>query len=285
MPRRGPAGSPTPQEFSEDGTMLFDEQAIARDLDTRVGQLLAAHDPAHTDPQEFLGARFDAGLAWVQFPEGHGGLGVPQSFQEQVNAALAAAGAPAPAVAKNGIGFGMAVPTIVAFGTEEQKRKFLRPLYTGEHIYCQLFSEPGAGSDLAAAATRAGRDGDDWIVNGQKVWPSGAHNAQMAILVARTDPNVPKHAGLTYFLCDMTDPGVEVRPLRQITGEAEFNEVFLSDVRIPDSHRLGAEGAGWKVANATLNAERVFIGGQVTQREAGMIGIVAQAWRESPELH
>jgi alkylation response protein AidB-like acyl-CoA dehydrogenase len=263
--------------------MTFDEQTIARDLATRVRELLAGHDPESTDPQEFLGVRFDAGLAWVQFPEGHGGLGVPQSFQEQVNAALAAAGAPAPEVAKNGIGHGMAAPTIVAVGTEEQKRKFLRPLYTGEHIYCQLFSEPGAGSDLAAVATRAVRDGDDWIVNGQKVWTSGAHKARMAILVARTDPNVPKHAGLTYFLCDMTDPGVEVRPLRQMTGEAEFNEVFLTDVRVPDANRLGAEGQGWHVATTTLNNERVAIGSGAP-REGGMIGKVASVWREQPAL-
>jgi alkylation response protein AidB-like acyl-CoA dehydrogenase len=263
--------------------MTSDEQAIAHDLDTRVRRLLAAHDPAHTDPREFLQARFDAGLAWVQFPEGHGGLGVQQSFQQQVNAALDAAGAPGPQIAKNGIGFGMAAPTIAAFGTEEQKRKFLRPLYTGEHIYCQLFSEPGAGSDLAAVATRAVRDGDDWIVNGQKVWTSGAHNAQMAILVARTDPNVPKHAGLTYFLCDMSDPGVEVRPLRQITGEAEFNEVFLTDVRVPDANRLGAEGQGWRVAVTTLNNERVAIGSGAP-REGAMIGKVAAAWRAQPEL-
>jgi alkylation response protein AidB-like acyl-CoA dehydrogenase len=264
--------------------MAFDEQAITRDLDARVGRLLAAHDPAHTGRREFLGARFDAGLAWVQFPVGHGGLGVPQSFQEQVNAALAEAGAPEPEVAKNGIGFGMAAPTIAAFGTAEQKRTFLRPLYTNEHIYCQLFSEPGAGSDLASLATRAVRDGSgngDWIVNGQKVWTSGAQNAQMAILVARTEPNRPKHAGLTYFLCDMTDPGVEVRPLRQITGEAEFNEVFLTDVRVPDANRLGAEGQGWQVAMTTLNNERVAIGSGVPN---AMIGNVVAAWRAQPEL-
>ena len=261
--------------------MTFDGAAITGDLDARVRQLLDTHHPAHTDPREFLIARFDAGLAWVQFPDGHGGLGVPQSFQERVNAALAAAGAPEPAVAKNGIGFGMAAPTIAAFGTEEQKRKFLRPLFVGDDIYCQLFSEPGAGSDLAAVATRAVRHGDDWIVNGQKVWTSGAHNAQMAILVARTDPNVPKHAGLTYFLCDMTDPGVEVRPLRQITGEAEFNEVFLTDVRVPDANRLGAEGQGWQVALTTLNNERVAIGSGAA---TAMIGKVAGAWRAQPEL-
>jgi alkylation response protein AidB-like acyl-CoA dehydrogenase len=161
----------------------------------------------------------------------------------------------------------------------------LRPLFTGEHVYCQLFSEPGAGSDLAGVSTRAVRDGDNWIVNGQKVWTSSAQNARMAILVARTDPTVPKHQGLTYFLCDMTDPGVDVRPLRQITGEAEFNEVFLTDVRVPDANRLGAEGGGWKVATTTLNNERVAIGSMAGgARETGIIGKVTQAWRSEPEL-
>ncbi len=262
--------------------MTTDEQAIARDLSDRVATLVEQNDLS--DPAGFLGARFDAGLAWVHFPPGRGGLGLPQSFQAQVDAELAAAGAPGPAKGRNGIGLGMAAPTIAAFGTEEQQQKYLRPIFTSEHIYCQLFSEPGAGSDLAAVATRAVREGDGWRVNGQKVWTSGAQNAQMAILVARTDPTVPKHAGLTYFLCDMSDPGIDVRPLRQITGEAEFNEVFLTDVRIPDSDRLGDEGQGWRVATATLNNERVAIGGSAAARESGMIGPVAQAWREQPEL-
>ncbi|MFV9452508.1 acyl-CoA dehydrogenase family protein [Rhodococcus sp. NM-2] len=262
--------------------MTTDEQAIARDLSGRVATLVEQNDLS--DPAGFLGARFDAGLAWVHFPPGRGGLGLPQSFQAQVDAELAAAGAPGPAKGRNGIGLGMAAPTIAAFGTEEQQQKYLRPIFTSEHIYCQLFSEPGAGSDLAAVATRAVREGDGWRVNGQKVWTSGAQNAQMAILVARTDPTVPKHAGLTYFLCDMSDPGIDVRPLRQITGEAEFNEVFLTDVRIPDSDRLGDEGQGWRVATATLNNERVAIGGSAAARESGMIGPVAQAWREQPEL-
>ncbi|PQP15458.1 acyl-CoA dehydrogenase family protein [Rhodococcus opacus] len=262
--------------------MTTDEQAIARDLSGRVATLVEQNDLS--DPAGFLGARFDAGLAWVHFPPGRGGLGLPQRFQAQVDAELAAAGAPGPAKGRNGIGLGMAAPTIAAFGTEEQQQKYLRPIFTSEHIYCQLFSEPGAGSDLAAVATRAVREGDGWRVNGQKVWTSGAQNAQMAILVARTDPTVPKHAGLTYFLCDMSDPGIDVRPLRQITGEAEFNEVFLTDVRIPDSDRLGDEGQGWRVATATLNNERVAIGGSAAARESGMIGPVAQAWREQPEL-
>ncbi|EID75154.1 MULTISPECIES: acyl-CoA dehydrogenase family protein [Rhodococcus] len=262
--------------------MTTDEQAIARDLSDRVATLVEQNDLS--DPTGFLGARFDAGLAWVHFPPGRGGLGLPQSFQAQVDAELAAAGAPGPAKGRNGIGLGMAAPTIAAFGTEEQQQKYLRPIFTSEHIYCQLFSEPGAGSDLAAVATRAVREGDGWTVNGQKVWTSGAQNAQMAILVARTDPTVPKHAGLTYFLCDMSDTGIDVRPLRQITGEAEFNEVFLTDVHIPDTDRLGDEGQGWRVATATLNNERVAIGGSAAARESGMIGPVAQAWREQPEL-
>jgi alkylation response protein AidB-like acyl-CoA dehydrogenase len=259
--------------------------SVEDDLDARVQALLDEHDPATTEPREFLGAQYDAGLAWVYLPVGFGGLDLPRTHQQRVGAKLAAAGAPVGGTAKNYIGMGMAAPTIAAFGTDEQKRKFLRPLFTGEQIYCQLFSEPGAGSDLAAAATRAVRDGDDWIVNGQKVWTSQAQHASMAILVARTDPTVPKHQGLTYFLIDMTQPGVDVRPLRQITGEAEFNEVFLTDARVPDANRLGAEGGGWRVATTTLNNERVAIGSlSGVPREGGHIGKVTKAWRSEPAL-
>jgi alkylation response protein AidB-like acyl-CoA dehydrogenase len=254
------------------------------ELRHRVRVLLEAHDPAATGPLDFLRARFDAGLAWVHFPPGLGGLGAPRALQAVVDAELAAAGAPDNDPRRIGIGLGMAAPTILRYGTQEQKRRFLRPLWTGEEVWCQLFSEPGAGSDLAGLGTRAVRDGDDWVVDGQKVWTSGAHNARWGILIARTDPEVPKHQGITYFLCDMTDPGVEVRPLRQITGEAEFNEVFLTGVRVPDAHRLGEVGDGWRVAQATLMNERVAIGGSALPPEGGMIGAVAATWRARPEL-
>ncbi|GAB2690814.1 acyl-CoA dehydrogenase family protein [Kitasatospora kifunensis] len=255
------------------------------DLRTRVHELLAAYPPSEVDTLDFLRARFDAGLAWVHFPLGLGGLGAPRTLQAVVDAELTAAGAPDNDPRRIGIGLGMAAPTILRYGTAEQQHRWLRPLWTGEEVWCQLFSEPGAGSDLAALATRAVPDAEgSWRVNGQKVWTSSAHTARWAILIARTDPAVPKHQGITYFVCDMTDPGVQVRPLRQLTGEAEFNEVFLTDVRIPDSDRLGAVGEGWRVAQTTLNNERVAIGGQRTPREGGLIGIVAETWRERPEL-
>ncbi len=256
----------------------------ADELRRRVREFLAGHDPATRDRLSFLQERFDAGLAWISYPPGLGGLGAPRALQPVVDNEFAAAGAPDNTPLRIGIGLGMAAPTILRHGTDEQRRRYLRPLWTGEEVWCQLFSEPGAGSDLAALATRAVPDGDDWIVTGKKVWTSMAHEARFGILLARTDPDVPKHAGLTYFVCYMTAPGVEVRPLRQITGEAEFNEVFLTDVRIPDSHRLGAIGEGWQVARTTLMNERVAIGGGATPRESGMIGVVARTWRERPEL-
>ncbi|MER7276717.1 acyl-CoA dehydrogenase family protein [Dactylosporangium sp. NPDC000244] len=247
-------------------------------------EFLAGHDVGGTDPLEFLRARFDAGLAWVQYPVGLGGLGLPRAEQPEVDQVFADAGAPDNNPRRIGIGLGMAAPTILRHGTDEQRRRWLRPLWTGEEVWCQLFSEPGAGSDLAGLGTRAVRDGDDWVVDGQKVWTSMAHEARWAILIARTDPALPKHQGLTYFVLDMTAPGVEVRPLRQITGEAEFNEVFITGVRIPDTDRLGAVGEGWAVAQTTLMNERVSIGGQAVPREGGTIGIVTDLWRARPEV-
>jgi alkylation response protein AidB-like acyl-CoA dehydrogenase len=258
--------------------------ASADALRERVREFLASHDPASVPRLEFLRARFDAGLAAVHYPPGLGGLGLPRPLQSVLDAEFAAAGAPNNQPDRNGIGLGMAAPTILAFGSDEQKARWLRPLWTGEDIWCQLFSEPGAGSDLAGLATRAVREGDSWVVTGQKVWTSIAHEARWGLLLARTDPDVPKHAGLTYFACDMTGEGVEVRPLRQLTGEAEFNEVFLTGVMVPDADRIGGVGEGWRVAQGTLMNERVSIGGTALPREGGMIGVAARTWREHPEL-
>jgi alkylation response protein AidB-like acyl-CoA dehydrogenase len=193
------------------------------------------------------------------------------------------------AFARNVIGYGMVAPTLVAHATTEQKQRFFRPLFTGEEIWCQLFSEPGAGSDFAALATKAERDGDEWIVSGQKVWTTLAHESAYGLIIARTNPDVTKHKGLTAFLVDMHAPGVDVRPLYQATGEAEFNECFFHEVRIPDHLRLGGVGEGWPVSITTLMNERVSIGGTVPPRGSGLIGEAMKIWRrrwaERPDGH
>ena len=159
------------------------------------------------------------------------------------------------------IGLGMCVPTVIAFGSDEHKKRYVQKALMGEEIWCQLFSEPSAGSDVAGLKTRAVKDGDEWVINGQKVWTSGAHYSDFGILLVRTDPKVPKHKGLTMFIVNMKQPGVEVRPIHQASGGREFNEVYFTDVRIPDSDRLGDVGAGWKVALVTLMNERLAVGG------------------------
>ncbi|MEB4211096.1 acyl-CoA dehydrogenase family protein [Mycobacterium sp. 94-17] len=243
------------------------------------------HDPRSVSITEFLGAWFDAGLSWVHFPEGFGGLGVSRGHQAVADAILQRAGIPAP-YTLNLIGYGMAAPTVCEHAqTDQLKREWLRPLATTEEIWCQLFSEPGAGSDLAGLSTSAVRDGNDWVVNGQKVWTTLAHRAGWALLLARTDPNVPKHKGLTYFVVDMRALGVETRPLRQMTGHAEFNEVYLNDVRIPDAHRLGAVGAGWQVAMTTLMNERNSIGASGAHRGGGTIADAVALWAQRPDRH
>jgi alkylation response protein AidB-like acyl-CoA dehydrogenase len=234
-------------------------------------QLISELPPRDTDPVTFLGRQFDLGLAWVHFPEGYGGLGLSPKLQKLAADTLSAAGAPQP-FASNLIGHGMGAPTVLVHGSEAQKRRYLRPLFSNEEIWCQLFSEPGAGSDVASLATRAVRDGDEWVVNGQKVWTTLAHVARFGMLVARTDPDAAKHKGLTYFVVDMHAPGVDVRPLYQMTGEAEFNEVYFTDVRIPDAERLGEVGEGWRVSLTTLMNERVAIGGQIPPRGSGFVG-------------
>jgi alkylation response protein AidB-like acyl-CoA dehydrogenase len=174
----------------------------------------------------------------------------------------------------------MGGPVVLTHGSPAQQDRYLRPLFTCDEIWCQMFSEPGAGSDVAGLATRAVRDGDEWIVNGQKVWTTLAHKARFGLLVARTDPEAPKHHGLTYFVVDMDAPGVEVRPLRQLTGDAEFNEVYFTDARIPDSERLGEVGDGWRVVLTTLMNERMAMGAMVPEeREHGAIREALAIWR------
>jgi alkylation response protein AidB-like acyl-CoA dehydrogenase len=252
-------------------------------LSTLVSEFLAAHDPSG-DRTQFLRDRFDAGLAWLHYPVGLGGLGLSRALQPAVDEAFVRAGAPDNDPRRIAVGLGMAAPTLLRHGTDEQRHRYLRPLWTGEEVWCQLFSEPGAGSDLAGLATRAVRDGDGWVVTGQKVWTSQAHYARWGILLARTDPDLPKHQGLSYFICDMHASGVQVRPLRQLTGEAEFNEIFLDGVRLGDALRLGAVGEGWRVARTTLMHERVMIGGQAVPREGGPVASLARLWRERPDL-
>jgi alkylation response protein AidB-like acyl-CoA dehydrogenase len=247
-------------------------------LDKAVERLLEEYPPATTDPVEFLRAQFDAGLAYVWFPEGCGGLAQPIDAQSRVDERLAEAGAPPSGRVINAIAAGQGAATILEYGSDEQKRRYLRPLFTAEMMGCQLYSEPGSGSDLASLATRAVRDGDQWVVNGQKVWTSGAHRADMAILLARTDPDAPKHAGLTQFIMDMHAPGVEVRPLKQMTGGAEFNEVFLTNVAVPDAERLGPVNDGWAVSQHTLVYERYNMP-QVPGRGEGPIAQAVAAWQ------
>jgi len=246
-----------------------------------VDQLLAGHDP-QGDRQTFMGAQYDLGLAWIHFDEGYGGLGMSPKVQGSVNAKLAEVKAPQ-CFSLNPMGYGMCGPTIYTHGSEEQKQRYLRPIFTTEELWCQLFSEPSAGSDVAGLTSRAVRDGDEWVVNGQKVWTSLAHHARWGCLVTRTDPDAPKHKGLSYFVVDMHEPGVEVRPLRQMTGGAEFNEVYFTDARIPDSERLGDVGDGWRVALTTLMNERVAIGGAQAPRGSGAIAFAVDAWNAMPD--
>ena len=261
-------------------TTAFDADQVAK----IALEVVAEHDPKQVPLPEFLGACYDAGLSWVHFPEGLGGLGTSRGLQAVADGILQGAGSPVP-LGLNPMGYGMAAPTVCEHAhNDELKKFFLRPLATTEDIWCQLFSEPGAGSDLAGLATSAVRDGDDWVINGQKVWTSLAHKARWGLLLARTDIDAPKHKGLTYFILDMHSPGVECRPLRQMTGQAEFNEVYITDARIPDAHRLGGVGDGWRVAMTTLMNERSALGASGSQRGAGTISEAVQLWASRRDL-
>jgi alkylation response protein AidB-like acyl-CoA dehydrogenase len=263
-------------EFASGTSSPSDEATVER----LVKDFLTEHPPETTDDRELRAARFDAGLAYVHFDKGFGGLGLDSSLQPMVEQLFLDAGCE-DWLPRNVIGLGMAAQTVHTHGTDEQRAQYLKPLFTGEEIWCQLFSEPGAGSDLAALGARAIPDGDSYVVNGQKIWTSFAHVARRGLLVARTDPDLPKHRGLSYFVLDMTTPGVEVRPLRQLTGQAEFNEVYLTDAVVPAADRLGAVGEGWRVAMTTLMNERVAIGRRGSRRGAGPIGAAVTEFREA----
>ncbi len=262
--------------MAEQKTMSEDE------LRERTRALLAEVHPEKVDSVTFRRKQFDHGLAWVHFPEGHGGLGLSPKMNVVVHDEISRHSKvihhdPPASI----IGIGMGAPVVLTYGSEKMKKEMLPKIFSGEEIWCQMFSEPGAGSDVAGLAMRAERDGDDWVLNGQKVWTTVAHLSRWGMLLARTDPDVPKHDGLSYFVLDMHAPGVEVRPLYQITGEAEFNEVFLTDVRIPNELMLGKEGQGWRVAITTLMNERVAIGGGGSKKKGG--GGIAQLqklWNE-----
>ncbi len=254
-----------------------DKSEDVKRVKSLISELLKDFPPEASSTDEFWGRQFDLGLAYVQYPLGLGGLGLSPALNELVSTELRKANAPI-SFLRNPIGVGMAMPTLLTHGSKELSMKLLRRCYTCEDIWCQLFSEPGAGSDVASLATRATKDGDEWIISGQKVWTTLAHVSNWGMLLARTDSSAPKHKGLTYFVVDMRSPGVEVKPLRQMTGEAEFNEVYFNDVRIPDSWRLGGIGQGWSVAITTLMNERVSIGGNVVNQGSGAIGDLRRTW-------
>jgi alkylation response protein AidB-like acyl-CoA dehydrogenase len=211
-----------------------------------------------TAAKAYQSAKAKAGFAGITWPKEQGGQGLAPIFAVIFNAEEARFDAPSAPFA---IGLGMCIPTVIAFASDDQKARHVGPALEGNEIWCQLFSEPSAGSDVAALKTRAVRDGDDWVINGQKVWTSGAHYCDWGIVLVRTNPDVAKHKGLTMFFIDMKSPGIDVRPIHQMSGGSNFNEVYFSDVRVPHAQMLGGEGNGWTVALVTLMNERLAVGG------------------------
>jgi alkylation response protein AidB-like acyl-CoA dehydrogenase len=263
--------APTVDEFAREGKAFLDARAKPRPeekfvwgegsdrvgvLDEKTPEQEAAELRA---AKAWKAAEFDAGFGWITGPEHLGGRGLTAAHERAYGGLRGDYSIPSQTAF--GIGLGMVAPTILAHAVPEVQERYLRSMYRGDVVGCQLFSEPVAGSDLAGIQTRAVRDGDEWVISGQKVWTSGAHYSDIGEIITRTSPDKPKHKGLTMFLVDMHAPGVEVRPLRQMTGGASFNEVFFEEVRVHDSHRLGDVDEGWTVALTTLMNERAAIGG------------------------
>jgi alkylation response protein AidB-like acyl-CoA dehydrogenase len=238
--------SPSEQEFRDEFRGWLEDNHPGAEPDAGLDEIMAFR----RDWQRQLHAAGWAGVAW---PQEYGGRGATLIEQAIFAGEMARAEAPPPA---NALGLVMGGPVVIAHGSEEQKQRYLEPILSGEEIWCQGFSEPESGSDLASLKTKAVRDGEEWVVTGQKVWTTFAQYARWCMLVARTDPDAPKHQGLTYFLMDMEQEGVQVRPLVQITGEGEFNEIFIEEARIPDANVVGGVGNGWTVAITTLMNER-----------------------------
>ncbi|WP_017586168.1 acyl-CoA dehydrogenase family protein [Nocardiopsis ganjiahuensis] len=257
----GPSGAAT--EESPEGFGARAGQWLAENLpeEAEGEPRTPAEELAHC--RAFQAALYDAGFAGITWPAEYGGRGLGQAHQQAFNDAVRDL---TPPVGPFVVGLGMCGPTLADLGTEEQKQRYLRPLMRGEEIWCQLFSEPGAGSDVAGLQSRAVRDGDGWVLDGQKVWTTGAQHSDFGAILVRTDPDVPKHQGLTMFVLDMRAPGVTVRPLRDMTGWSVFNEVFLDGVRLPADSVIGEVGQGWAAAVTMLGHERVFIGGMASRR-------------------
>lgn len=251
----------TPEEaaFRAEARKWIDANA-PKELEATLSNPNAKRDSMLGASKAWQKKKAEAGWACLHWPKDYGGRGstpIERVIWQQEEGVYDKLSRPF------AIGQGMCGPTVMAYATEDQKRHYLPPLVSGEHVWCQLFSEPAGGSDVAGLRTRAEKDGDDWIINGQKIWTSGAHYSDYGILITRTDPNVPKHKGLTMFFLDMKSPGVEIKPIKQANGQAEFNEVYFTDVRIPDHQRLGAVGDGWNVSLTTLMNERMAIGAGV----------------------
>jgi alkylation response protein AidB-like acyl-CoA dehydrogenase len=266
----------TPEEaaFRAEARAWLEARARLKEPDGSDRLMMQRTDPSHVERcRVWQRTLYDGGWAGIAWPKAYGGRGASpiESLifaQEQAHFDVS--------TGIFAVAIGMVGPTLIAHGSDEQKQRYLEPMLRGDEIWCQLFSEPGAGSDLAGLSTRAVKDGDEWVVNGQKVWTTGAQHSDVAILLARTDTEAPKHEGITYFLLDMRTPGIDVRPLRQINGVAHFNEVFLDDVRLPLDAVVGDVHKGWTVARTTLTSERALIGGGFSGAFAPLRGLGAR---------